>query len=187
MKKMLFISLLPLALAILAQCASVPQRWPTYERTAEDKMAVVQQKIGEGLKTAALTPDEAQIFLVKLEDIRKGYLMLRDKRVYRDEWESLLGRLDVLEREINNALTRPARIEGTTIEDRLIALQRRIDDRRITGRLTQTEGREFQARLDAIRSDYLRMTEGGRFIRDEDRVEISRRLDLLEIDLNRYQ
>ena len=71
------------------------------------------------------------------------------------------------------------------IEDRLIALQRRIDNDRITGRLTQTEAREFQPRLDAIRSDYLRMTEGGRFLRYEDRAEITRRIDFLEIDIDR--
>jgi hypothetical protein len=150
-------------------------------------MTVIQQKIGEGLKTGALTPDDAQIFLAKLEGIRKDYLVLRERNVYRDEWESLLGRLDLLEAEVNRALARPPKVEMPPIEDRLILLQRRIDDNRINGRLTQTEAREFQVRLDAIRSDYLRMTEGGRFLRYEDRAEITRRLDLLEIDINRYR
>jgi hypothetical protein len=31
------------------------------------------------------------------------------------------------------------------------------------------------------------MTEGGRVLRYEDRAEITRRLDLLEIDINRYR
>ena len=186
MKKILFASLVLVTVFILAQCASM-QRWPTYERTAEDKMTVIQQKIGEGLKTGALTPEQAQIFLAKLEDIRRDYLLLREKNVYRDEWESLLGRLDVLDADVNRALARPPKVEIPPLEDRLIVLQRRIDDARTTGRVTLTEAREFQVRLDAIRSDYLRMTEGGRFVRYEDRAEIIRRLDLLEIDINRYR
>ncbi len=187
MKKILFPSLVLVTVAILTQCASLPQRWPTMERAAEDKMTAIQQKIGEGLKTGALTPNQAQIFLAKLEDIRKDYLVLRERNVYREEWESLLRRLDVLDDEINRALARPPRVEIPSIEDRLVVLQRRIDDARVTGRLTQTEAREFQVRLDTIRSDYLRMTEGGRFLRYEDRAEISRRLDSLELDLNRYR
>lgn len=185
MKRILFLSLVLMAV-ILAQCATM-QTWPTYERTADDRMTVIQQKIGEGLKTGALTSEDGQIYLARLEDIRKDYLTLVGKNVYRKDWESLLGRLDVLEDEVNKKLARPPRIEGTVIEDRLISLQRRIDDRRVAGRLTQTEAREFQARLDAIRSDYLRMTEGGRFVRYEDRSEIYHRIDLLETDLDRYR
>jgi hypothetical protein len=187
MKKLLFPSLVLATVALLVQCASMPPKWPIYERAAEDMMTVIQQKIGDGLKTGALTPDEAQIFLARLEGIRKDYLTLREQNVHRSEWESLLSRLSALEDDINKALARHPRVEGTAIEDRLSALQRRIDDERIAGRLTQTESREFQGRLDTIRSDYLRMTESGRFVRPEDRTEISRRLDLLEIDIDRYR
>jgi hypothetical protein len=186
MKKILFLSLVLMTTAILAQCASV-QTWPTYEKRAGDRLTVLQEKIGDGLKTGALTPKQGQIFLKKLEDLRVFYLQLRDKRVYRDEWENLLRRIDVLESELNAALGRPVRIEGIKFEDRFIACQKRIDDARISRRLSEGEAREFQARLDAVRGDYLRMTEGGRFFRDEDRAEISRRLDLLEIDLSRYK
>jgi hypothetical protein len=185
MKKMLFLSLIPLALVILAQCATV-QTWPDYDRRAGDRLIALQEKIGDGLKRDSLTPNQAQILLKKLENIRVDYLQLRDKRVYRDAWESLLGRIDVLESEINAALGRPVRIEGIRLEDRFTACQRRIDDGRISRRLSEGEAREFQARLDAVRGDYLRMTEGGRFFRDDDRAEISRRLDLIEIDISRY-
>jgi hypothetical protein len=57
----------------------------------------------------------------------------------------------------------PPRIEGAVIEDRFNALQRGIEDRRISGRLTEPEARELQDRLDAIRSDYLNMTKEGRY------------------------
>jgi hypothetical protein len=105
---------------------------------------------------------------------------------HREEWDSFFRRLDLFEDEINKDLVRPARLELPRVEDRIIALQRRIDDGRSTGRLTSAEARDFQARLDAIRSDYSRMLE-GRSITPEERADILRRLDLLETDLSRYR
>jgi hypothetical protein len=165
----------------------MPQRWPDYARSAENKMVVIQEKIGDGLKTGALTPDQSQIFLTQLKVIRTDYTELRDRRVYRGDWDSLLGRIDMLGEEINRALARTTRIEEPRSGDRIVALQRRIDDGRINGRLPLTEGRDYQSRLDSIRSDYLRMTEGGRSTTYEERADISRRLDSLETDLNRFR
>jgi hypothetical protein len=153
-------------------------------------MVVIQEKIGDGLKSGALSPDQSQMFLTTLKGIRTDYTALRDKEVSRDEWDRLHGRLDALDAEINRALARPARpaaIEGPRNGDRIVALQRRIDDGRTNGRLPSPEGRDYQSRLDSIRSDYLRMTEGGRSTTYEERADISRRLDSLESDLNRYR
>jgi hypothetical protein len=41
--------------------------------------------------------------------------------------------------------------------------------------------------LDSIRREYLRMTEAGRSTTSEERTDISRRLDSLETDMNRYR
>lgn len=108
-----------------------------------------------------LMSDQTQLFLTTLKSIRSDYTLLRDKAVYRDERDSLDGRI--------------------------VALQRRIDDGRISRRLPAREEQEFQASLDSIRSEYLRMTESGRYSTYEERSDISRRLDLLETDLNRYR
>jgi hypothetical protein len=187
MKKAILLTVLMVfGLALFSGCVSM-QRWPDYERSAENKMVVIQEKIGDGLKTGALTPDQSQMFLTTLKDIRTDYTALRDKEVFRDEWNRLLGRLDVLGEEINRALARPARIEEPRNGDRIVALQRRIDDGRTSGRLPSKEGREYQTRLDSIRRDYLRMTEGGRSTSYEERADISRRLDSLETDLNRFR
>ncbi len=183
----LSMALMVFVLAIFSGCATMPQTWPDYERSAENKMVVIQEKIGDGLKTGALTPDQSQMFLTKLKGIRTDYTALRDKRVYRDEWDRLNARLDTLEKEIDGASSRPARIEDPRNGERIVALQRRIDDGKISGRLPSTEGREIQSRLDSIRRDYLRMTEGGRSPSNEERTDISRRLDMLEMDLNRYR
>jgi len=140
-----------------------------------------------GLKTGALTPDQSQMFLTTLKGIRTDYEALRDRNVSREEWDSLLGRLDALGDEINRGADPDTRIEEPRNGDRIVALQRRIDDGRINKRLPLTEGRDYQSRLDSIRSDYLRMTEGGRSTTYEERAGISRRLDSLETNLNRYR
>jgi hypothetical protein len=150
-------------------------------------MVVIQEKIGDGLKTGTLTTDQSQMFLTTLKGIRTDYEALRDRSVQREEWNSVLGRLDALGDEINRALARPTRVEEPRNGDRIIAFQRRIDDGRINRRLPQTEEREYQSRLDSIRRDYLRMTEGGRSTTYEERSDISRRLDSLESDLNRFR
>jgi hypothetical protein len=187
MRKILLLAVLMVSgLALFAGCVSM-QTWPDYERNAENRMVVIQEKIGDGLKTGALTPDQSQMFLTTLKGIRTDYTELRNKTVYRSEWESLIGRLDVLGDEINRALSRTTRNEGPRNGDRIVALQGRIDDGRINGRLPLIEGREFQSRLDSIRRDYLQMTEGGRYTTHEERADISRRLDSLETDLNRFR
>ncbi|MGD0282245.1 MAG: hypothetical protein ABSB95_07785 [Dissulfurispiraceae bacterium] len=173
-------------LALFSGCVSM-QTWPDSERNAENKMVVIQEKIGDGLKTGVLSPDQSQMFLTTLKGIRTDYAALREKRVYQSEWNSLLGRLDALGDEINRALGRSTRIEEPRNGDRIVSLQRRIDDERINGRLPMTEGRDYQSRLDSIRNEYLRMTEGGRYATHEERADISRRLDSLETDLNRYR
>jgi hypothetical protein len=182
--------LMVFGLALFSGCATMPQRWPDQERIAENKMVVIQEKIGDGLKTNALTPDQSQMYLTTLKGIRTDYTALRDKEVSRDEWDRLNGRLDALDGEVSRAMTRPAspaRIESPRNGDRIVALQKRIDDGRTSGRLTPTQGKEYQSRLDSIRSDYLRMTEGGRYATNEESTDIARRLDSLETDLNRYR
>ena len=187
MKKAILLTvLMGFGLALFWGCATM-QTWPDNQRSAENKMVVIQEKIGDGLKTGALSPDQSQMFLTTLKGIRTDYEALRDKVVSRDKWDSLIGRLDVLGDEINRALSRQVRTEGPWNGERIVALQGRIDDGRINGRFPTTEGREFQSRLDAIRGDYLRMTEGGRYTTRDERKEISRRLDSLETDINRFR
>ena len=194
MKNITLLSMLvAFGLTLFLGCATT-RTWPDYERNAENKMVVIQEKIGDGLKTSALTPDQTQMFLTTLKGIRTDYTALRDKRVDRNEWEKLLGRLDALGDEINRALARTTKIEERTTRieeprngDRIVVLQRRIDDGRINRRLPLTEEREFQSRLDSIRREYLRMTEEGRYTTYEERADISRRLDSLETDLNRFR
>lgn len=187
MNKVILLSVLVVfGLGLFSGCASI-KTWPDYERTAENKMAVIQEKIGEGLKTGSLTPDQSQAFLTTLKDIQIDYTALRDKRVYRDEWDNLDRRLDLLEDEIDQAMTRAGRMEEPRNDDRIAALQRKIDDLRYNRRLSERDAAEYQSRLDYIRRDYLRMTDQGRYTEREEGSDISHRLDLLEADLDRLR
>ena len=68
-----------------------------------------------------------------------------------------------------------------------VVIQQKIDDRKISGRLPLIEGRELQSGLDFIRRDYLQMTEAGRYITCEERADIARRLNALEMGINRLR
>jgi len=125
MKNVIALSVLMVfGLALFSGCASM-QTWPDNERSAENRMTVIQEKIGDGLKTGALTPDQSQAFLTKLKGIRTDYTALRDRSVYRNEWENLLDRMDALEDEINRAMVRTTRIEEPKSGDRIVALQKK--------------------------------------------------------------
>lgn len=173
--------------ALLSGCATMPQTWPDYERSAENKMVVIQEKIGDGLRTNAISPDQSQSYLTTLKGIRTDYTALRDKRVYRDEWDRLNARLDALSEDVNRGYARPARVEAPRNGDRIVSLQRRIDDGRASRRLPSAEAQDSQSRLDSIRREYMSMTDGGRNSSYEEGTDISRRLDSLESDLNRYR
>lgn len=188
MKRFLLLSLLAFAgFVLFSGCANMPQTWPDNERSAENRMVLIQEKIGDGLKTGALTPDQTQIFLTRLKGIRTDYTLLRDRKVYRSEWEPIFARLDALDDEINRSLARPSGFDEPRNGDRIIALQRRIDDGRMSSRSSSTDWRELQDRLDSIRRDYLRMTEDGRYSTHEESADIARRLDSLEMDIDRYR
>lgn len=186
MKKFILMAVMMVCgLGLMSACVTV-HTWPDYERSAEDKMAVIQTKIGDGLKTGALTPDQSQMYLTRLKDIRLDYEGLRGREVHREDWTRLHARLDTLQADIDSAISRTPRVDESRNGDRIAALQRRIDDGRISGRLPVGVEREYQARLDSIRTDYLRMTAGGRLPSYEERADISRRLDMLELDLNKF-
>jgi hypothetical protein len=173
-----------MAAAFLAGCLA-PQTWPDYSRSADSKIVVIQEKIGDGLKTGSLSADQSQGFLTTLKGIRNDDLALRDRPVAQHEWVDLHARLDALNAEVDRAKVRPATMASSSSGDRILLLQSKIDDGRTARRWSVTNERDFQYRLDAIRQDYLRMTENGRYATAEERSDIDRRLDALESDVNR--
>jgi len=177
---------LVIGLTLFSGCASI-HTWPDHERSVENKMVTIQEKIGDGLKTGAITLDMSQMYLRTLKTIRADYVELRDKKVSQGKWNNLHARLDVLEEEINRALAKTAKIEEPRNSDRIVTLQQRINDGRISGRLPPPDEEVFQARLDTIRRNYLRMTEEGRSATIDERKDISLQLDSLTTDLNKFR
>jgi hypothetical protein len=186
MKKIVMLTgLAVMAAAFLAGCLAPQQTWPDYKRSAESKIVVIQEKIGDGLQSGSLSADQSQMFLTTLKGIRTDDLTLRDKPVAQSEWVDLHARLDALNTEVDRAKVRPAAMESSRSGDRILFLQTRLDDGRTARRWSVTNERDFQYRLDAIRQDYLRMTENGRYATAEERNDIDRRLNSLESDFNR--
>jgi hypothetical protein len=171
-----------LSLALLLGCAAM-RVWPDHEQRVDSKMVLIQEKIGDGLKTGNLTPDQSQMYLTTLKDIRTDAEELRGKSIYEEKWKGVHGRLDALGAEIDREAARAPRGEEQRTGDRMLGLQRKIDDGRASGRIPPTEGKAFQARLDSIRVDHSRMIEGGRSPTSDERAEIVRRMDSLDRDL----
>ncbi len=174
-----------LGLALFSACASL-RTWPDYERSAENKMVVIQENIGDGLKTGAFTPDAAQRFLTTLKGISTDYAQRKGKKVSQRDWDTIHTRLDVLEKDTDRASDRAARIAEPKNGNRIIETQRNIDDGIISGRVPLSKEKEFQSRLDSIRKEYLQMTAGGRAPTYQERTAVSLKLDSLTSDISSF-
>jgi len=186
MKTTYALLLIVLATTLISSCAAM-HTWPDEERSAESKMVTIEQRLGDGLRTGKVTPDQTQMYLTSLKDIRIDYSELRNKPVYREEWNNLHRRLDMLGDEINRELMRGTGRRTPVYEDRTITLQRDLDAARTDRRLSSTEEREFQARLDSIRRDSVRLRESGSSTRYQEKEDLARRLDALARDLERFR
>ncbi len=186
MKTLYVLLLVFLATTLISSCASM-HTWPDDERSAESKMVTIEQRLGDGLRTGALTPDQTQMHLTSLKGIRMDYSSLRNKPVYQDQWNNLHRRLDILDDEITRELMRGTGTRAPTYEDRIVNLQRDLDAARMGHRLSPHEEREFQTRLDARRRDAARLSESGMSTRYQEREDLSRQLDALAADLKRFR
>ncbi len=184
-KKMLLLVIVLGMMTVLVQCASVSQRWPENERRTEDRMFLLQQTIGNGLGSGELTPNESQAFMTKLDNLRRDYTVLRERKTTQKEWDPLIATLNELEGEVKKVRAYPSRIDETRLEDWMIVLQRKIDDGMLIGRLPRVRGRDFQLRLDEVRREFLQRIKGQPLTSDE-KGEISGRLDTLESDINNF-
>ena len=187
MKTSTFITMFVIfGMALFSGCASSMHIWLVYERGAENKLVAIEERIGDGLKTDRLSPDESRIFLTTLKGIRKDCAELRDKNVYQEKWNSLYSRLDVLREDLDRSLIWTTKTEKPRPWEKIATIQKYIDDGRTSGGQPLTDEREFQAnRLDSIRKDYLQIAEEGRRATYEEGSDLSQRLDSLAMDIHR--
>ncbi|HEX9022909.1 MAG TPA: hypothetical protein VF799_03625 [Geobacteraceae bacterium] len=201
---LLIVLLTALVLALAPGCATLP----VYERNTEAQMIVVQEKVEDGAASGILAPDQTRMYLATLKDIRTEYTDMSRKKASREQREDLKGRLDVLEKVVDRAVTpirkgaapkdsfwegigrdlgflaKTGKDRAPTNGETIIRFQKRIDDGRNSGAFSLAKGDEFQRRLDYIRSTYLHMMEGGRTLSTEEREVIARLLYSLDKDLN---
>ncbi len=205
MKKLFLMMVLAgLGINLLSGCATMP----VYERKSETRMIVIQEKIEDGTNSGVLAPDQSRMYMASLKDIRADYAGMSNRKISREDRDRLDGRLDALAKLIDRALTpvkrtdepedtfweRFARDMGflpktekpkpLTNGDKIIRLQKKVDDGRSAGAFSLSQGAEFQAKLDYIRKEYLRMMNGDKIPGIDEREVISRLLDSLELDLN---
>jgi hypothetical protein len=175
-----------LGLALFSGCADSMHIWLVHDKSAENKLIAIEERIGDELKTGGLSPDESQVFMTTLKDIRIDCAELRDKNVYQEKWNSLHNKINILKEEIDRARIWTSEIEKPSHLDKIAKIQKNIDNETISGNSPPTGEREFQAsRLDSIRRDYLQMTEGDQPATDEERGDLFQRLDSLAMDISR--
>ncbi|HTP64782.1 MAG TPA: hypothetical protein VMJ66_05275 [Geobacteraceae bacterium] len=194
-----------LGLLLFAGCASMP----VYERNTETRIIVIREKIEDGQKTGVLTADQSGMYMATLKDIRADYGGMKGKRISKEEREALQGRLDVLDRVVYKALTPPKKkseepedtfwerigrdlgiLDRTeepkppTNGERIVKVQKMIDDGRNGGSISLSDGDAYQARADYIRTTYLKMMNGDGTPSPAENEVIARLLTSLEADLN---
>ena len=104
---------------------------------------MLQQGIGNGLAAVNSHRTRLRIFWQSLKIFAGNIWVLKKKHHGREMGPSYCSR-DDLEREVKNVRAQPSRIDETRIEDRMILLQRRIDDEDDQHqKLTRVQGRDF--------------------------------------------
>lgn len=187
------------ALVFLAACANRQMR-PEAERNTEVKMAVLQEKITDAKRSGTLTTDQADDYNKRLKRIRDDYQDMAGKNAASEDWNTLNTRLDRLQQDLSRSTAGRASAitpgAAVVTDERIAAIQRRIDVARANGTLSARDADDLQARLNAIRSASLRPSSGpyiapggmgaggtapGLYMKSD----ISRDIDSLEADLGR--
>ncbi len=205
MKKLFLMTVfVGLGIVLLSGCTTLP----VYERKSETRMIVIQEKIEDGTNSGTLAPDQSRMYTASLKDIVTDYTRMSGGKISGEDRDRLDGRLDSLARLIDKALTpvkksdepedsfweRFARDLGIlpstekprppTNGEKIIRLQRKIDDGRSSGAFSLDQAAAFQAKMDYIRKEYLGMMNRDKIPGIDEREVISRLLDSLEADLN---
>lgn len=173
MKKMLAIAMM---FFFLAGAVAV---WAGPPDQIRGRMNSLQQRIDEGVKSGALTGQEAKRVQNQLNSIRKGFDSAVQNGLSDREVKHFNQRLDTLSKEIaKEKHDREDTRSAGRIDHRISELQKRIDDGSRKGSLTPVETKNLQSRLDGIRGHYERAQKDGKLTDQEIRA-IQTRLDAL--------
>jgi chromosome segregation ATPase len=181
MKKMMVVGVLFLLLA------GVTAVWAGPSDQIRGKMDSLQRRIDEGIKSGALTGQEAKRIQNQLNSIRKGFDSAVRNGLSDREAKHFHQRLDTLSKEVyKEKHDREDNRSAGRIDHRISELQKRIDDGSRRGSLTPVEKKNLQSRLDGIRSHYERAQKDGKLTDQEIRA-IQARLDTLSKSVTKEQ
>lgn len=173
MKKMMAISIV---IIFLAGAAAV---WAGPPDQIRGRMDSLQHRIDAGVKSGALTGQEAKRLQNQLNSIRKGFDGAVRNGLSDREAKHFNQRLDVLGKEVSKEKhDREDTRSAGKIDHRISELQKRIDDGSRRGSLTPVETKNLQSRLDGIRSNYERAQKDGK-LTDQEIRSIQKKLDAL--------
>ncbi|NLX52314.1 MAG: hypothetical protein GXY72_09480 [Deltaproteobacteria bacterium] len=211
MKKIIHVIFIALFLSLcLGGCVVTPQPVPgtTYEsdRPAynndrpraynvdisdiSQRIAQMDQRIDQGMRSGALTRDEGRRLRMELNKVRDDAArMKRDGILTPREKDRLNAELDRLQRDIyreakDNDRNRGRQVDISDISQRIAQMDQRIDQGMRSGALTRDEGRRLRMELNRVRDDAARMKRDGILTpREKDRLNAE--LDRLQRDIYR--
>lgn len=149
------------------------------------RMNSLQQRIDEGVKSGALTGQEAKRVQNQLNSIRSGFDSAVRNGLSDSEAKHFNQRLDTLTKDVyKEKHDREDTRSAGQIDRRISELQKRIDSGSRSGSLTPVETKNLQSRLDEIRSHYGRAQKDGR-LSDQEIRAIQTKLDTLAKSVTR--
>jgi hypothetical protein len=173
MKKIL---VLGIAFLFVAGAAAV---WAGPPDQIRGRIHSLQQRIDAGIKSGALTGQEAQRVQVRLNNLRENFENAALNGLSDREAKLFNQRLDVLNKEVyKEKHDREDTRSAGRIDHKIVDLQKRIDDGSRNGSLTPVETKSLQKRLDGIRGHYERAQRDGKLTDPEIR-SIQTKLDSL--------
>jgi hypothetical protein len=147
------------------------------------RIVEMDQRIGQGIQSGALTRDESQRLRMELHKVREDAArMRRDNRLSPWERDRLNAELDRLRRDIYREANdrdrdRGRRVDISDINRRIAEMDQRIDIGIQNGALTRDESRRLHMELFKVREDAARMRRDNRLSpweRDKLNAELDR-------------
>ena len=154
------------------------------------RIAEMDQRIDQGMRSGALTRDEGRRLRMELNKVRDDAArMKRDGILTPREKDRLNAELDRLKRDIyrearDDDRRRGQQIDISDINQRIAEMDQRIDQGMRNGALTRDESRRLRMELNKVRDDAARMKRDGILTpREKDRLNAE--LDRLKRDIYR--
>jgi polyhydroxyalkanoate synthesis regulator phasin len=131
-----------------------------------------QKRINEGIKSGALTRDEAKILQDNLNHVQQEEKRLAaGGKLTQEERDRLHKILDQNSRMIDDKKKNPVTAVAPQIQQRVANQQKRINEGIKSGALTQDESKTLQDNLNYVQQEEKRLTAAGKFTQaDKDRL-----------------